>query len=86
MAGDYSTLSRFCIISARNGDKLADVVNDFHERVGKLDPQNVVYVVGREDIENTHGSVRDYVATLTQFIQQVLGLRNNTGTLQIIKH
>lgn len=86
VAGDYSTLSRFCIISARNGDKLADVVNDFHERVGKLDPQNVVYVVGREDIENPHGSVRDYVATLTQFIQQVLGLRNNTGTLQIIKH
>lgn len=91
IADTYSTVGRFCFDTSKPGQTLEDINNDWENKVSKFDPQNVVYIVGQEDIEKTSTAVdsttlSNYEAQLKTFILNGLKFRNNTSTVQIIKH
>lgn len=87
----YSTIGRFCFDTSKPGQTLADINNDWTNKVSKFDPQNVIYIVGQEDIGSTSTVVdsttlSNYETQLKTFILNGLKFRNNTSTVQIIKH
>lgn len=90
IADTYSTVARFCINTSKQGQKLKDINDNFDEKVKKFDPQNVVYIVGQEDIGNLsdvdENALSSYEDNLKTFILNSLKFRNNTSTVQIIKH
>lgn len=90
IAETYSTVSRFCFDTAKLDQTLKDINDNFDEKVAKFDPQNIIYVVGREDIGNSanvnESTLSSYENNLKTFILNCLKFRNNTSTVQIIKH
>ncbi|MCF0217497.1 MAG: SGNH/GDSL hydrolase family protein [Malacoplasma sp.] len=86
LAQVYSMVSRFTFSTAKNGQTISDLVTNYDQKVGQFDPQNIVYVVGREDIDKGDNGINDYQSNLQTFVEKALEERNNTATVQIIKH
>ncbi|MCF0217590.1 MAG: SGNH/GDSL hydrolase family protein [Malacoplasma sp.] len=86
LAGFLSSLSRFCFSTAKSGQTINDLVTNYDTKVNQFDPQNIIYIVGREDIDKGESALSQYEKDLQSFVEKGLAQRDNTATVQIIKH
>ena len=86
LAQVYSMVGRFCFSTAKSGQTVSDLVTNYDQKVGQFDPQNIIYIVGREDINKGADAATQYEKDLQTFVETALTSRNNTATVQIIKH
>lgn len=79
--GALSTTTRFAIDQSAPNQTLSSLLANFQTKIGQYDPKNVVYVIDSADVYDAN-----FQQNLTALIKSVLALRNNTGTLSIVKH
>ncbi|BAC44393.1 SGNH/GDSL hydrolase family protein [Malacoplasma penetrans] len=84
----YSTMARFVINVSKPNQTLKELNDKFAYKVSRVDPKNVVTIVGKEYIEaaDEYESLVAFENDLTTFIKNSLTLRESTSTVSIIKH
>lgn len=90
-AGDvsnvYSSLGRFTINVSKENQTLKDLINDFDFKVKRIDPKNIVTIVGSEylNFDSEYECYYNFEKDLTDFLIKILSLRDNTTTACVIK-
>lgn len=83
----YTELGRFTINVSKESQTLKDIINDFDFKVKRIDPKNIVTIVGSEylNYDTEYDCYYNFEKDLTEFLTKVLSLRNNTTTACVIK-
>lgn len=77
---------RYTINTAKKGQTLKEIVENWDSRVKIFDPKAVVYLVGAEEYEKGIDGIADFQIQLEKFLEKALALRKNTGFAVIQKH
>lgn len=84
----YSSLGRFTINISKPNQTLKEINDNFDYKVKRIDPQNVVTVVGSEYVkqDNINKAMDDFIKDLRTFVNKSLELRNNTANVWLMTH
>ena len=81
----YYPRQRYTFSTAYSGQTLADIVNDFENRVATLKTKATVYMLGSEDYNAGNNGISTFKTNLKQFIDQSLALKDNGAFVVIQK-
>ena len=76
-AGDDPTRQRYMINTAKAGQTLEDVVENWDAKVTKYDPRAVAYLVGVEDYSQGPAHIGEFKESLRAFIDKALAEKAN---------
>ncbi len=84
-AGDDLTRQRYTINTAKAGQQLSQIIENWEQKVSKFDPRAVAYMVGVEDYKQGMPHVEEFKRSLEQFIENALQEKKNQGSFAVIQ-
>lgn len=78
-----NALQRYVINTAKKGQTITDIVQNYNVCVEKYDPKTAAYMIGKEDYLLGSKALDGFKKNLNQFIENSLALRKNSGFVVI---
>lgn len=83
--GDDPTRQRYTINTAKEGQTLADIVDNWDVKVTQYQPKAVAYMVGAEDYKQGADHIEAFKESLKQFIDKALAEKPDNGSFAVIQ-
>ena len=83
--GNDPTRQRYTINTAKKGQQLSEIIQNWDEKVTKFDPRAVAYMVGVEDYGLGIDHIDEFKESLVQFIDKALTEKKNNGSFAVIQ-